>query len=131
MVENYQSHWLAKSSIDPSVAAEEISAEERKRFLLQEKMHAPDHFRDMDELLKAAEKRLETFEAVGFAENLEESLHRISSRLGLAEPGKPVHANANPDPVRAEDLDTETTRVIQNLTQVDSELYKRALGSLH
>ena len=75
------------------------------------------------ELAKAA---LDKFAAVGITEQLSESLQLFSRTLGVADVQEPIHENRTAERPAAADLDQETRRTIEDLTQADRLIYEYA-----
>jgi hypothetical protein len=129
MVENYQANYLAKSPCNPTQEGQGLSAEERARFKLQERLQFPDTFRDASALLASAEARLSTFHLVGFLEEFDKTLVEISRKLDCPAVQMLSRDNVNPEPMSVDDLDDATLSRIRALTEVDQRLYDSAISA--
>jgi hypothetical protein len=126
MVENYQASYLAKAPCDPITAAAGLTPECLARYQLQERLQYPDRFDSPAGLLEAAQARLATFEAVGFTEDFDNSLQRISRALNGLEPQHFEPENVNPERISTSKVDESTLSIIRELTEVDRCLYQWA-----
>ena len=130
MAENYQASYLAKSPRDPIPIAERLTPESLERFQLQEELQYPDRL-DSTALLECAKARVASFAGVGFTEDFENSLRRISHALNGTEPQTFASENVNLERAPTSTVDETTLSVIRALTEVDLSLYKWAWDRAH
>lgn len=130
MVRNYQSGYLA--SFGRSSArdlARHMTARDFAAYKLQLALDpAPDQFPSADKLLAAAMRRLQSFDAVGITERLQDSFCLIARALGLPDP--PFLPVRNAATNRPASVDPATRRIIRAQTDVDQVLYEMARSAV-
>ena len=131
MVDNYQSRYLAcRGTLNPRALAARMTAADLAVYQLQLTLD-PDvnEFTSLDELYRAAVRRLDSFVAVGITERLQESFSVIAHALNI--PNPPVLPIRNAGWNRPDlPCDARTRRTIQRLTQVDRAIYGSVRGAL-
>ena len=80
------------------------------------------------ELLDLAVTHLDAFSHVGFTETFEYDSNVILKALGLPIPEQKVIANATYDRPRVEDLSDKVKNILDDLTELDRQLYAIALS---
>jgi len=85
-------------------------------------------FGDENEMLKLAKKHLDMLSFVGLTEMFEEDLDIIFRELGIEPPTQKVVVNATGERLQLEDLPQSTLSVLDELVNLDNELYYYALS---
>lgn len=79
-----------------------------------------------DKILDLAIRHLEDFSYIGFAETFEDDRNKIFKDLRIPTPKKEIFANANHGRPTSKDLPRSTLNLLEELTHLDSALYKEA-----
>jgi hypothetical protein len=80
-----------------------------------------------DEILARATENLRTFNYVGLVEHFETDCAAIFEALGDGSKAT-YRVNVAPDRIKREDLNEATLSVLEQMTQIDGELYRRAVA---
>lgn len=127
MVQNYQAGYLAcPIGKNPRELARTMTPDDLAAYKLQLALDpSPDQFPSRDELYRAAANRLRSFIAVGITERLRESFVLIARQLGGPRP--PEFGRRNVAVNRTMALDSHTTRIVRECTDIDHALYAEEL----
>ena len=130
MIANYQARSLVWDH-DPWEFASQFSAAELSDYKLEMRLESDmlEHL-SPQALLEKAIERLESFAFVGLAERFDESLVQLFRRFGWGSPPSAVRENQAPARLRWESLSSGEKAMLQELTQVDQQLYEYACRRL-